>query len=136
VCDTLWAIGPSGALFAKNSDRPSAEAQLIESLPARTLGGSLQTQYLTIDDDGSAAILGSRPAWLWGLERGVNEHGVAIGNEKIYTQANPNKEPPALIGMDLVRLGLERGRTADRALEAMTDALERYGRGGVCDRTT
>jgi len=39
-----------------------------------------------------------------------DEHGVAIGNEKVYTKANPNKEPPALIGMDLVRLGLERGR--------------------------
>jgi secernin len=136
VCDTLWAIGPSGALFAKNSDRPSAEVQLIESLLARTPGGSLRTQYLTIDDDGSAAILGSRPAWLWGLEHGVNEYGVAIGNERIYSQANSNKEPPALIGMDLVRLGLERGRTADRALEAMTDVLERYGQGGVCDRTT
>ena len=136
MCDTLCAIGPSGALFAKNSDRPSAEAQLIEALPARKPGGSLRTQYLTIDDAGAAAILGSRPAWLWGLEHGVNEHGVAIGNEKVYTKANPNKEPPALIGMDLVRLGLERGRTADRALEAMTDALERYGQGGICDQTT
>jgi dipeptidase len=136
VCDTLGAIGPSGALFAKNSDRPSAEVQLIEALPARKPGGSLQTQYLKIDDAGAAAILGSRPAWLWGLEHGVNEHGVAIGNEKVYTKANPNVEPAALIGMDLVRLGLERGRTADGALEAMTDALERHGQGGVCDQTT
>ncbi|HEY8768243.1 MAG TPA: hypothetical protein VIP09_13440 [Dehalococcoidia bacterium] len=136
MCDTLCAIGPSGAIFAKNSDRPSAEAQLIEALPARTPGGSLQTQYLTIDDAGAAAILGSQPAWLWGLKHGVNEHGVAIGNEKVYTRANPNKEPPALIGMDLVRLGLERGQTADGALEAMTDALECYGQGGICDQTT
>jgi secernin len=136
VCDTLCAIGPSGALFAKNSDRPSAEVQLIEALPARKPGGSLRTQYLTIDDGGAAAILGSRPSWLWGLEHGVNEHGVAIGNEKVYTKANPNVEPAALIGMDLVRLGLERGRTADGALEAMTDALERYGQGGVGDQTT
>ena len=136
MCDTLCAIGPSGALFAKNSDRPSTEAQRIEALPARTPGGSLRTQYLTIDDAGAVAILGSRPAWLWGLEHGVNDHGVAIGNEKVYTKANPNKEPPALIGMDLVRLGLERGQTAGGALEAMTDALECYGQGGICDQTT
>jgi secernin len=136
VCDTLCVIGPEGALFAKNSDRPPAEPQLIEALPARKPGGALRTQYLMIDDAGAAAILGSRPSWLWGLEHGVNEHGVAIGNEKVYTKANPNKEPPALIGMDLVRLGLERGCTADGALEAMTDALERYGQGGVCDQTT
>ena len=136
MCDTLCAIGPAGALFAKNSDRPPSEPQLIESLPARAAGGSLRTQYLALPDAGAAAILGSRPAWLWGLEHGVNEHRVAIGNEKVYTKANPNKEPPALIGMDLVRLGLERGRTADGALEAMTDALERHGQGGVCDQTT
>ncbi|MEO8457444.1 MAG: hypothetical protein ABI559_06485 [Chloroflexota bacterium] len=136
MCDSLCAIGPNGALFAKNSDRPSSEPQLIEWLPARKPGGTLRTQYIEIPDAGAAAILGSRPSWLWGLEHGVNEHRVAIGNEKVYTRANPNKEPPALIGMDLVRLGLERSRTADDALTAMTDALDRYGQGGVCDQTT
>jgi secernin len=136
VCDSLCAIGPTGAIFAKNSDRPSSEPQLIEWLPAREPGGILRTQYIEMPDHGAAAILGSRPSWLWGLEHGVNEHRVAIGNEKVYTRANPNKEPPALIGMDLVRLGLERGRTADEALAAMTFALEQYGQGGVCDQTT
>jgi secernin len=136
VCDTLCAIGPGGALFAKNSDRQPSEPQLIETLPARKAGGSLRTQYLTIPHAGAAAVLGSRPAWLWGLEHGVNEHRVAIGNEKVYTRQSPKEEPPALIGMDLVRLGLERGRTADEALAAMTEALERYGQGGVCDQTT
>ena len=136
MCDTLCAIGSAGALFAKNSDRPPSEPQLIETFISRKPGGSLRTQYLTIPDVGAAAILGSRPAWLWGLEHGVNEHRVAIGNEKVYTKQSPKKEPPALIGMDLVRLGLKRGRTADEALSAMADALERYGQGGICDETT
>jgi secernin len=136
MCDTLCAIGPAGALFAKNSDRQPSEPQLIESLPAREAGGSLRTQYLTLEDTGAAAILGSRPHWLWGLEHGVNEHRVAIGNEKVYTKQNPKEQPPALIGMDLVRLGLERGRTADEALTVMTEALERCGQGGVGDQTT
>src|SRR6185503_9640723 len=48
---------------------------------------------------------------------------------------DPRLAEPALIGMDLVRLGLERSRTAEQALEVMTALLERHGQGGVADRT-
>ena len=72
-------------LFAKNSDRPIGEPQAIESYPSRTGHTVLQTQYLTIDDADTAAVLGSRPTWLWGFEHGVNEHRVAIGNERVFT---------------------------------------------------
>lgn len=136
MCDSLCAIGPSGALFAKNSDRPSSEVQLVESHPARPAGGRLHTTHIEIEDTGAFALMGARPEWGWGLEHGVNEHRVAIGNEKLYTRLNPNKEPPALTGMDLVRLGLERARTADKALSVMTSLLEEHGQGGVCDQTT
>ena len=136
MCDTLCVIRPAGALFAKNSDRPSSEPQLIEALPARPAGGTLRTQYLEIPDAGAYAILGSRPDWLWGLEHGVNQHRVAIGNEKVWTTLDPAKEPTALIGMDLVRLGLERARSAGEALDVMTALLAEHGQGGVCDQTT
>ncbi len=136
MCDTLCSIGPNGALFAKNSDRPSYEVQLIESHAARPAGGTLRTTHIEIADAGAFALMGARPEWGWGLEHGVNEHGVAIGNEKLYTRLYANKEPSALTGMDLVRLGLERGRTADEALEVITSLLEEHGQGGVCDLTT
>jgi len=136
MCDTLCAIRSAGTLFAKNSDRPYREVQLIESYARRGGGFPLRTQYLEIDDTGAHALLGSRPGWLWGFEHGVNERRVAIGNEKVYTTGDPFEEPAALIGMDLVRLGLERGATADEALEAMTSALERYGQGGIADQTS
>ena len=135
MCDTLCAVGRDRALFAKNSDRPVAEVQLIEAFAARRGGGRLRTQYLELDDPGASALLGCRPEWLWGLETGVNEHRVAIGNEKVLTIDDPRAAEPALIGMDLVRLGLERGRTADDALTLMTEALERHGQGGVGDQT-
>ena len=102
--------------FAKNSDRPPDEPQVVEWFPARRPGTTLDTQYLELADPGACAFVGSRPTWLWGVEHGVNEYGVAIGNEKLYTTGAPKHRPPALLGMDLVRLGLERGRTADHAV--------------------
>ena len=120
--------------FAKNSDRHPDEIQVLESHGRRSAGGELRTQYLTIPDPGAAAFVGSRPTWLWGCEHGVNEYGVAAGNEKIYTTTNPNRLPPALLGMDIVRLVLERARTADDALD-VASALDRAVRAGRLGRT-
>ena len=137
MCDTLCSVGPNGTLFAKNSDRPSGEVQLIEAHPPRPQSSAtVFAQYLSIPDTGAAACIGARPDWLWGFEHGVNEHRVAIGNEKVFTTLDPHKQPAGLIGMDLVRLGVERARTADDALEVMTELLEEYGQGGLCDQTT
>lgn len=130
MCDTLCVIGAGRTLFGKNSDRPVAEAQVVEGYPARAASSSLRTQYLALDDPGALALLGSRPTWLWGLEHGVSEARVAIGNEKVWTVDDPHAAPPALIGMDLVRLGLERGHSADDALAVMTGLLDRHGQGG------
>src|SRR6202008_549697 len=81
-------------------------------------------------DTGAAAVVASHPTWLWGAEHGLNEHGVAIGNEKIWTVDDPHAQSAGLLGMDLVRLGLERGRDADEAFAAITTALEAHGQGG------
>ncbi len=121
-------------LFAKNSDRPVVEPQVVEGHRRRTGDGRLRTQYLDVDDPGAAAVVGSRPDWLWGFEHGVNEHRVAIGNEKVWTVDDPALAPPALIGMDLVRLALERARSADEALDVLTALLGEHGQGGIADR--
>ena len=134
-CDTLVVLGAhtrdGHTLFAKNSDRPPDECQPLFQAPALThdAGASVACQYLAIPQaPATAAVLGSRPWWLWGFEHGVNEHRVAIGNEALHTR----DEVPdtGLLGMDLVRLGLERGRTADEARRAITTLLERHGQGG------
>lgn len=130
MCDTLCAIGADRTLFGKNSDRPVQEAQVAEAYRARPPGGRVSATHLDLDDTGAVALLGSRPTWMWGLEHGVNDDGVAIGNEKLYTVDDPHAAEPGLLGMDLVRLGLERGRTADDALDVMTELLERHGQGG------
>src|SRR5437667_5264744 len=117
-------------VFAKNSDRPPGEAQVLLAHVARSPGRALDTQYLYVPDPGAHAFVGSHPTWLWGAEHGVNEHGVAVGNEKVWTVDDPRVLPPALLGMDLVRLGLERSRTADDAREVITNALTEHGQGG------
>jgi hypothetical protein len=130
VCDTLCVVGDERTFFAKNSDRAVDEAQVVEAYSSRRAGRGLRTQYLVIPDEGAVPVLGSRPTWLWGFEHGVNQAGVAIGNERVWTVDDPRAAPPALTGMDLVRLGLERGRSADEALAVMTELLEEHGQGG------
>jgi secernin len=134
MCDTLCAPGRRGMVFAKNSDRPPGEAQIAWPFGRRASAGcTLRTQYLSIGDTGAHAALLSCPTWLWGAEHGVNEYGVAIGNERVSTTHDAQAAKPALIGMDLVRLGLERGRTASEAVEVMTGLLGTCGQGGIAD---
>jgi secernin len=132
MCDTLCAVGRDRTLFAKSSDRPRDEVQVVEVHPGRVARGPLRTTHMEIDDAGAYALTGSRPTWMWGFEHGINEHRVAIGNERIFTVDDPRQASPALTGMDLVRLGLERGRTADDAISVVTELVERHGQGGRC----
>jgi secernin len=60
----------------------------------------------------------------------VNEYGVAIGNHTVFSN-EPIETKPGLIGMDLVRLGLERGRDAREALEVIATLIETHGQGGA-----
>jgi hypothetical protein len=136
VCDTLVALAEASAsghtLFAKNSDRPPSEAQAIELLDARFDERETRCTHIAVEpfDEPTHACVISRPLWCWGAEHGVNEAGVAIGNEAIYTVLDPRAAPAALTGMDLVRLGLERGGSTDEAVAVIVDLLERYGQGG------
>jgi len=136
VCDSLCALDGPAAIFAKNSDRPSSEPQLVASFPARASSLPVSTQYLTIPGAAEHAVLLSRPDWLFGAEHGVNSAGVAIGNEKIFTIDDPASSPPGLIGMDLVRLGLERAGSASDAVDVIGSLIETYGQGGTADLVT
>ena len=135
MCDTLVVVPPRAAkvVLAKNSDREPGEAQPIEVHPARrhSSGARLRATWIELDQvPRTHAIVLSRPAWMWGAEMGVNEHGLAIGNEAVFTRV-PVADT-GLTGMDLLRLALERAKDADEALDLVTWMIARHGQGGRC----
>uniref|UniRef100_A0A1A7X7F6 Secernin 3 n=1 Tax=Iconisemion striatum TaxID=60296 RepID=A0A1A7X7F6_9TELE len=137
-CDTFVALPPSTEghhiIFGKNSDRPCDEVQEVVYFPARDHNPDekLECTYIEIEQVAHThAVVLSRPAWLWGAEMGANEHQVCIGNEAVWGRESADEEE-ALLGMDLVRLGLERADTAETAVGVITELLERYGQGGTC----
>ena len=135
MCDLLCALpaATGGAtLFAKNSDRPPGERQVLEWHPPRVDRERTHATHISIaaHPAKTLGVLGSRPTWGWGLEHGVNEAAVAAGNATIYTTLDPRPFPDALTGMDLVRLALERGSTAAEAVSVIQELLATVGQGG------
>jgi len=82
-----------------------------------------------------AGVILSKPNWMWGAEMGANTYGVCIGNEAVWSGSVDAETTKRLLGMDLVRLGLERGKSARDALDVITSLLEIYGQGGPCSYT-
>jgi len=133
MCDTFVALTDGGVLLAKNSDRDPNEAQVLEWVAARDHppGALVRCTWIDVPQvRHTHAALVSRPWWMWGAEMGANEHGVVIGNEAVFTRGRPGGR--ALLGMDLLRLALERSTTAEEAVSVMVDLLERHGQGGPC----
>lgn len=134
MCDTIVKVEADRVLFGKNSDRDANEGQNLDWFPARKNepGARVRCTYVEIPEvPETRAVLLSRPFWMWGAEIGTNDVGVTIGNEAVFTK-EPYAKEPALLGMDLLRLALERAETAADAVETMTALLEQHGQGGPC----
>lgn len=135
MCDTIVATGKATAdgtvILAKNSDREPNEAQLLKHITRQSYAADTQLRctYISIPQEKeSNEILLSKPFWMWGAEMGANEHGLAIGNEAVFTKEPYEKT--GLLGMDLIRLALERCSNAHDALMLTTELIDRYGQGG------
>ncbi|HMF30139.1 MAG TPA: C69 family dipeptidase, partial [Candidatus Lokiarchaeia archaeon] len=90
----------------------------------------LRATHISIPQVGHThAVLLCKPVWIWGAEMGANEFGVTIGNETVWA-AEPVREDDGLIGMDLLRLALERADTARGAVDVIAGLLDQYGQGG------
>ena len=141
MCDTMVALGNATAdgsvIFAKNSDRDPNEAHHLLFIPpaVHPEGSTVKCTYIEIPQVRfTNAVLLAKPFWIWGAEMGANDHGVVIGNEAVFTKV-PYDKGPGLIGMDFIRLALERATEARPAMDVITHLLESYGQGGNCGFT-
>ena len=132
-CDTMVVNSSCSKyrsnILAKNSDRPTAEAQPLCSYVGREYeeGTMLKTTNITIPQaKRTYSVVGSRPYWIWGFEMGYNEKGLVIGNEAEGSRMQAETEE-GILGMDLLRLALERAETAKEAISVITDLLQKYG---------
>jgi secernin len=146
MCDTWVALSGATAarqiIFGKNSDRPIFDCQPLVLYPRSEWprGSQVQLEYLELPQaETTYATLGSSPYWCWGYEEGINEFGVVIGNEAIFTKTfkaaadayRQDRGPQlGLLGMDLVRLALERSRSAKQAVELIGQLVEQHGQFG------
>jgi secernin len=122
-------------LFAKSADCEVNEANAIVRIPRQVHapGEMVRITHLVIPQAPlTHEVLLTRAFWTYGCEVGVNEFGLCMGEEAVYT-TEMREEKDGIIGPDLVRLGLERARTCREALEVMTRLLEEFGQGGSAE---
>lgn len=132
-CDTMLVSSACSRygknILAKNSDRPSGEPQPLCFYEGKEYpdGATVKTTHITIPQARKTyTVVGSRPYWIWGFEMGFNEKGLIIGNEAEGSRLDPETED-GILGMDLLRLALERAATAKEAIKVITSLLKKYG---------
>lgn len=61
---------------------------------------------------------------------GINECGVSIGNEAVFTKIKYKEV--GLTGMDMIRITLETSKSSFEAVQKIIELNEKYGQGGNC----
>lgn len=140
MCDSIVALGnvtkDGSVIFGKNSDREPNEAQNLVYIPGKRYkpDSKVKCTYLSVPQvEETYSILLSKPFWMFGCEMGANSQGVTIGNEAVWTKEPYRDE--GLLGMDLMRLALERAPSARNALDIIVNFIAEYGQGGACGYT-
>lgn len=146
MCDTLAAFikGEKRSFLGKNSDREPEELQFVylsqdpveefKTLPyIDTREEYIEHSFKTLKEifpkfqNNYGAIL-SRPIWMWGAEMGVNEYGLSIGNEAVFSRDKVDRD--GLLGMDILRLALHNCKSAAKASEFIIRLISEIGQGG------
>ncbi|MGB4325923.1 MAG: secernin [Bacillota bacterium] len=130
MCDTFYVKehgSGASAFFLKNSDRDPNEPQYMFFVPSGKT--SHPKTYVSMPSyEVKYATWLSKPSWMWGAEMGVNEKGVAIGNEATFNK--PKVDKIGVLGMDHLRVALELSSSSREALEILIENTEKYGQGG------
>ena len=138
MCDTFVALNSAtlagSVLLAKNADTEVNEAQHLLKIPGRAWpeGAQLRLSHRVIPQARRThEVVLDKSFWLYGGEIGANEHGLAIGNEAVFSKKTSQGEGVVLI--DLLRLMLERATNRHEAVQVATDLLKAHGQGGNCE---
>jgi secernin len=139
MCDTLAAL-PSVTqngrmIFAKSADCEVNEANAVVRIPRRkhVKGEAVRITHMVIPQaEQTHEILLTKAFWTYGCEVGINEYGLAMGEEAVFTTEMAEAKD-GIIGPDLMRLALERCRDCQEAIDLMTQLLEKYGQGGSAE---
>ncbi len=139
MCDSIVALAnvtrDGTVIFGKSADCEVNEANAIVRIPGRkhVKGEAARLTHLVIPQSKETyEVFLTKAFWTYGAEIGVNEFGLAMGEEAVYT-TEMNEEQDGVIGPDLVRLGLERAKNCQEAIQVMTELLEKYGQGGSAE---
>jgi secernin len=137
MCDTFVALKTAtlnkSVLFAKSADCEVNEANTLVRVPRQKHlpGEAVRITHLVIPQAKETyEILLTKAFWTYGCEIGINEFGLAIGEEAVYTTEMAKEDRDGIIGPDLMRLALERAKDCREAIEVMTTLLQKYGQGG------
>src|SRR4051812_7399204 len=118
-CDMIvargTATGTGQTLFAANCHRPRGECQTVGLVPGKNfaLGEMIQTRSLQLPQPRrTQAVLAVQPRGSWGYLHGLNERRVAVGVSDWQSCLAGEGDRRGLLGPELVRLVLERARSA------------------------
>jgi hypothetical protein len=130
--DMILALQEASAnrttIFGLNHHAEGRVRHAVRIVPAMTHepGENAHTSsFLVPQARQTFAVLGVQSAGAWGFLHGVNEHHVAVGMTEWQSRRGPEQTDDT--GADLVRLALERSRSAYHAVEVLTVLLEHYG---------
>lgn len=140
MCDTLVALQETtinrNTIFAKSADCEVNEANVVVRIPRKNhnKGEKVRITHLTIPQSCETyEVILAKAFWTYGCEMGINEHGLVMGEEAVYTTQEGIEQKDGIIGPDLMRIGLERANNCQEAIETMIKLLEEYGQGGNCE---
>lgn len=140
MCDSFVALPPATAnntvILGKSADCQINEALALVRIRGRKhiSGEAIKSAHIVIPQaEKTHEIILGKSFWTWGGEIGINEFGVAIGNEAVFTTLQKEENLDGLVVTDMLRIGLERGKTAQEAVEAIAGLLVKFGQGGNCE---
>ena len=140
MCDTLVALPNAtlqkNVLFAKSADCEINEANALVRIPGskHVKGETVRLSHLVIPQaEQTYEVILTKAFWTYGCEIGINEFGLSMGEEAVFTTEMAKEQKTGIIGPDMLRIGLERSRNCKEAIQIMTRLLEEYGQGGSAE---